>query len=61
MKWLREQNELLQQNMKQQQSVIDALTKKVDRLEGSGGREDNEIPKKENAFGLNKVMISGEG
>jgi hypothetical protein len=47
--------------MKHQQSVIDVLTKKVDRLEGGGTVEDNEAPKKGNGFGLNKVMISGEG
>jgi hypothetical protein len=60
-KWLREQNELLQKSMKEQQQVIEALTKKVDRLEGSGRAEENEAPKKENNFGLNKVMISGAG
>src|SRR5438874_1344752 len=61
MKWLRQQNDALQQAMKQQQSVIEGLTKKVDRLEGNGRAEDNEAAKKENTFGLNKVMISGEG
>jgi hypothetical protein len=60
-KWLREQNELLQKSMKEQQSVINALTKKVDRLEGPGAGEDIEGSKKETGFGLNKVMISGEG
>src|SRR4051812_3236277 len=60
-KWLREQNEMLQKSMKQQQSVIEGLTKKVDRLEGSGGIEESEAAKKENGFGLNKVVISGEG
>src|SRR5436190_5393811 len=60
-KWLREQNQVLQQAMKEQQAVIGTLTKKVDRLEGGGHAEDNEAPKKENGFGLNKIMISGEG
>ncbi len=62
MKWLRQQNEILQQAMKQQQAVIDSLTRKVDRLEAQDGRTDEtETVKKENGFGFNKVMISGEG
>jgi hypothetical protein len=60
-RWLREQNELLQKSMKEQQSVIDALTKKVDRLESGDRNEGGEAPKAENGFGLNKVIISGEG
>ena len=61
-KWLRQQNEMLQQTMKQQQTLIDSLTRKVDHLEAGDGRtEETETPKKENGFGLNKVMISAEG
>src|SRR5678815_4327316 len=59
-KWLREQNKLLQEAMRQQQAVIKDLTKKVDRLDGSSS-EETEAAKKETGFGLNKVMISGEG
>jgi len=61
-KWLRQQNEALQQTMKQQQALIESLTRKVDHLEAGDGRADEtEAVKKENSFGLNKVMISGEG
>src|SRR5438876_12356015 len=61
-KWLRQQNEILQQSMKQQQAVIESLTRKVDHLEAGDGRADGtETAKKQGGFGLNKVMISGEG
>ena len=60
-KWLREQNEKLQQAMKEQQKVIDSLTRKVDDIQGKGISETSEAPTKETSFGLNKVMISGEG
>src|SRR5436190_13139079 len=60
-KWLRQQNEMLQQTMKQQQSLIDSLSRKVDQLDKTGRADEGETPKKENSFGLNKVVISGEG
>src|SRR4051812_23600971 len=60
-KWLRQQNEMLQQTMKQQQSLIDSLSRKVDQLEKSGHAEEPEARNTENSFGLNKVVISGEG
>src|ERR1041385_8655610 len=47
--------------MKQQQGLIDSLSHKVDQLEKSGHGEQSEAPKAEASFGLNKVMISGEG
>jgi len=60
-KWLREQNEKLQQTMQEQQKLIDSLTHKVDGIQANGITENTEPAKKENSFGLNKVMISGEG
>ncbi|HEY3762153.1 MAG TPA: hypothetical protein VGN23_10450 [Verrucomicrobiae bacterium] len=62
---LRQQNAMLQQQVQQQSSLLDSLTKKVDGLENqSAGHEnaatENASPK-QNGFSLGKVDLSGEG
>ncbi len=81
---LRRQNELLQEQVKQQQTVIESLTRKVDKIEqaratkapqledseqgmkaaredAQAGQEVRSGSSSSTGFGLNKIMISGEG
>jgi hypothetical protein len=62
---LRQQNALLQQQVQQQSSQLDSLSKKVQDLETANTQHENAAPEnaspKEGGFSLGKVNLSGEG
>jgi hypothetical protein len=62
---LRQQNALLQQQVQNQSSLLDSLTKKVEDLEAANTQHENAVaenpPEKQGGFSLGKVNLSAEG
>jgi hypothetical protein len=64
---LREQNALLRQQLRKQDSALDTLAKKVQNLETAAAAHENEAPATDetspakSGFNLGKVNLSGEG